>query len=226
MIGKCPFTISNSGQYHISKDLSCGNDPTAIFVTANNVDLHFDGHILDGLGTGVEGVLVFGSNVNIFGSGTVKGFQFGITLTGRDDDSPSSGNRIVNITAMNSGTYGFLVVISRQNTITNCTGNNNVADGIFVGSITSGNTLISNTFDGNGLAGIELFDTSNNQLTANEADSNGFGILVDFAFSGNVMQANGAARNTQADLADMNGGCDANTWKANRFHTANQGCIH
>jgi parallel beta-helix repeat protein len=226
-ISACPLTISQSGQYHIAKDLTCPAGPLGgIEIAADNVQLFFDGHTLNGAGTGAFGVLVVGSNASIFGAGTVRGFQFGIVFEGPDEDEPSSGNRMVNITVTNSLSIGIVVAISVQNTIINCTANNNSADGFFLGAFSSGNTLTANTASGNAESGIELFSTSGNTLIANQTDGNGFdGIVVDFGLSGNVMQANRAHNNIRLDLADFNAGCDSDVWRANQFRTANQSCI-
>src|SRR5712691_10950502 len=51
-ISSCPYTISQPGQYHITQDLTCPVNGTAITISANDVELHFDGHTLDGGGTG------------------------------------------------------------------------------------------------------------------------------------------------------------------------------
>jgi parallel beta-helix repeat protein len=263
-ISTCPYKILQPGQYHITKDLTC--PVNGIQIMASDVQLHFDGHTLNGMGTGEFGVLVIGSNNSIFGSGTGGGagdssggsnggnsgsstgggagdssggsnddnsgsgtvtrFQFGIVVESSNDTTPTRGNRIVNITVTNSLSQGIILVTTVQNTIINCTVNNNSLDGIFLGSSSSFNTLISNTANRNGTSGIELFDTTNNKLIANRTDGNGFnGIVVDFGFSGNLIQASNAANNIPFDLADFNGGCDANTWKSNHFGTANQPCI-
>src|SRR5258708_6551487 len=76
-ISSCNITISQSGQYHLSQDISCPFQD-GIIIVAPDVELHFDGHNLDGGGFGVDGVLVNAPNASIFGSGTVTGFHSGI----------------------------------------------------------------------------------------------------------------------------------------------------
>jgi parallel beta-helix repeat protein len=219
-INTCPYEILHPGQYHITKDLTCPVD--GIQIMASDVQLHFDGHTLNGMGTGVFGVLVVGSNNSIFGGGTVTRFQFDIVVEGLSESAPTSGNQIVNITVTNSLNQGIVVVNSRQNTIINCTANTNGSEGF---RLESDNTLISNTANNNGNAGILVID-NNNTLRANQTDGNGFnGIYVDLGASGNLIQANKAAKNTPFDLYDFNTTCDSNTWKANQFRTANQKCI-
>ena len=94
----------------------------------------------------------------------------------------------------------------------------------------SGNTLISNTANGNRV-GIVLEDgTKNNTVRANKTDGNSIGILVVAGSTGNLLQANQAHNNTIDDLQDQNPGppC-ANTWKSNHFETSGgngASCIH
>jgi parallel beta-helix repeat protein len=219
----CPFTISTPGQYHISKDLTCPQrDVPAITVAADNVVVLFDGHTLDGAGTGLFGVLVAGSNDLVVGGGTVTRFLFGLAVESPSDDEPTSGNRIVNITVTNALNQGIFVINSVQNQIINCTANGNGRVGILLGS---DNTLISSTASQNVMSGIEIFG-SNNTLRANETDGNGFnGIFVDVEATGNLIQANRAANNTPFDLVDLNANCDSNIWMANQFRRPNQSCI-
>src|SRR5947209_6998192 len=50
-ITSCPFTISTSGDYHVTQDLTCSStSKPAISVNANNVTLSLDGHTITGPG--------------------------------------------------------------------------------------------------------------------------------------------------------------------------------
>ena len=85
----------------------------------------------------------------------------------------------------------------------------------------SGNTLISNTANGNE-GGIALDNSSkNNTIRANETDGNQVGINLLPGSTGNLLQANQAHNNPLGDLLDQNPGppC-ANTWKSNHFATS------
>jgi len=232
-INGCPYTISQPGQYHITTDLKCpGSGNIAISVMASNVQLHFDGHTLNGNNAWQFGVLVAGSNDNIVGSGTVTGFQFGIVVESLQDGTgetppPTSGNQIVNVQVANSLSHGIVIINSVYNQLINCAANGNALDGILVGS---DNSVISNTANGNGWYGIDIF-SNDNRVIANETNGNTLaGIAVEFEASGNSMLGNKAADNNKTsgsfDLADFNSNCDSNIWRGNQFRTANQQCIH
>jgi parallel beta-helix repeat protein len=194
-ISTCGFSIFQPGRYRVTQDLTCPFSGIAVVINSNNVELHLDGHALNGGGTAEAGVAVVkSSNVGIFGGGTVTGFSSGIIV------SESSGVRIVDITANNNG-IGFDLVSTRDN------------------------ALLANTAKNNQASGISLITASNNILLSNQADSSAIGIEVDATSSGNLIQSNKAHHNTTVDLEDLNPGCDANTWKSNQFETANQACI-
>src|SRR5690242_9408520 len=91
-ISACPFTISQPGQYHIVKDLTC--PVNGIVVSASNVDLFFDGHTLNGVGAGEFGVLATGSNDSISGGGTVTRFKFDVVIESLSDEAPTNDNRM------------------------------------------------------------------------------------------------------------------------------------
>jgi parallel beta-helix repeat protein len=223
-ISTCPYEISQPGQYHVAQDLTCPGN--GIHVDSSDVRLFFDGHTMNGMGTGEFGVLVTGSNDSIQGGGTVTRFQFGIVVEGLSESVSTQSNQLVNITVTNSTNQGIILVNSVENRIINCTASTNGAAGMFVGSSANYNTLISNVADGNGGPGIQLFDNYWSTLRANQTDHNGLdGIFVDVGDTQNLIQANKAANNTPFDLADLNANCDSNTWKANQFGTANQPCI-
>jgi len=222
-IDYCPFFITQSGEYHVTRDLTCPADG-GIHIDADNVRLHLDGHTLDGLGVGAIGLLIIGSNNSVFGSGTVKNFQFNIFLGDPALLETPVGNRLANITAAGSSGPGILVTNSIQNAIINCTFTNN-AYGIYLGIGSSRNAFISNTARGNEFAGI-LVVYSDNVLLGNQTDGNQYGIQVEVSSSRNAILANKAHHNTTYDLDDDNAACDDNVWKSNSFGTANRRCIH
>jgi len=219
-ITTCPFEIYNPGIYHVTQDLVC--PVFGISINAANVELHLDGHTLEGLEGArhaAYGIGMFNFNDSVLGSGTVTNFEVDIAVNG-------SGNRLVNITATSASSVGIQLHYVTQTTLLNCTANNN-SIGILLQPGSNGNTLISNTASGNAQDGIRLFAASNNILRANQTDGNHqYGIYVTEGSSSNLLQANKAHGNTTFDLDDDNATCDANTWKSNQFDTANQPCIH
>ncbi len=51
------------------------------------------------------GISVNGSNDSVIGSGTVTGFAYGISVVPPNTATPSSGNRLVNVTAVENQIY-------------------------------------------------------------------------------------------------------------------------
>ena len=115
-------------------------------------------------------------------------------------------------------------------------------DGIAIFQNSTGNVLIENTVKFNGFHdkahrrgdGIRVFGQpgpDNNLLKANIAQDNAAnGIILSVGATSNVVQKNKATRNgfTEAasfDLADLNGGCDQNSWLQNIFATRSQNCV-
>jgi hypothetical protein len=83
-ITNCPTTISQPGHYHVRTDLTCPAG-TAIAIEASDVQLHLNGHIVAGNGTGLVGMLVSGaSRVSVMG-GTVTNFACNVVLFNASD---------------------------------------------------------------------------------------------------------------------------------------------
>jgi parallel beta-helix repeat protein len=197
-IGSCSYFITQPGQYHLSQNLSCSGD--GIVIDSDDVELHFDGHTLDGGGIGLVGVLVRANNASILGAGTVSNFSFGMYVKG------TLTARIVNTRIVNMN--------ANMNNI-----------GIWV-NLSDGNILISNTAIGNGdgiLIGNPSIGSHDNIVRGNQADGNGLGIAVFSGSADNLFQAN-KAHNNNVDLKDFNPSC-SNTWKSNQFGTSNGPCI-
>ena len=139
-ISSCPYTITVSGSYAVTQDLTCAG--TAITTTASKVDLHLDGHTLSGSGGG-DGIYVQGqANVSI-DNGTVQGFFEGVDFWGTVDC------KITKVAARQSsdagidgegGTLGL--------TVTGCTATQNGVYGIALDSDARANTVTRNTANG------------------------------------------------------------------------------
>jgi len=139
-ISSCPYTITVSGTYAVTQDLTCAG--TAITTTASKVDLHLDGHTLSGSGGG-DGIYVQGqANVSI-DNGTVQGFFEGVDFWGTVDC------KITKVAARQSsdagidgegGTLGL--------TVTGCTATQNGVYGIALDSDARANTVTRNTANG------------------------------------------------------------------------------
>jgi parallel beta-helix repeat protein len=218
-ISSCPYTITASGTYDVTQDLSCSG--TAITILGSKVDLHLNGHTLSGNGAG-DGISVSGqANVSI-DNGTVLGFETGIDLQRTVDckvtNVTASQNSIAGIigrlattgltvtgcTAAQNGDWGLLITDSGGNTLTRNTANLNGGQGIEVGSGTVANTVTANTANQNGFSGIAVNSTSANTVTGNTADDNSsMGIYV-HAASGNTLGRNTTDRNVYGIFLESN----------------------
>jgi parallel beta-helix repeat protein len=218
-IATCPFVIAESGVYHVTQDLTCPGEGIAI--TANDVELHLDGHTLDGgsgLQNGQTGIDVSGSNDRVFGSGLVTNFGAGIRI------GFSTGTTVINCTLKNNGAVGIGVAFSSDTTLISNSALGNKGYGIRA-KLSNNIVLKANQSDGSEGAGIELDAVNGSIIQANQTDGNQYGIRLSVNSTGNIIKANAAHGNTVFDLDDDNSGCDANTWKGNSFATANQPCI-
>ncbi|TMQ65295.1 MAG: right-handed parallel beta-helix repeat-containing protein [Candidatus Eisenbacteria bacterium] len=99
--------------------------------------------------------------------------------------------------------------------------------GIEVFSSTSTGTTIRATTLVQNLVGVFLGSATNTTIQSSEASNNVLqGIRLTFGARSNLVQSNKAFGNGTFDLEDDNPACDANTWKSNKFGTANQSCIN
>ena len=209
-ISSCPYTITASGTYDVTQDLTCSG--TAITITASKVDLHLNGHTLSGSGAGV-GVFVQGqANVSI-DNATVQGFFEGVEFQGTVDC------KITNVTARQNSDAG---IVSRGGTsgltVTGCTAPQNVNHGILFDSDSRANTAAGNTANGNGSMGIYVTGGAfANTLNDNTTNQNGvWGIGIDGG-GGNSVTGNTANQNhdrgitfyTSGNLVERNT-CDRN----------------
>lgn len=190
------------GEYHLAQDLTCSGDGIDVFFVSN-VDIHLDGHTLTGSGATGINVTSGSNNINIFGPGTITGFQNGIyTFV-----YYAFNIRIVNVAANVNANCGIVIdggaaVPTANVTLESNNANGNRYCGIFINS-TDGTTVRANQTYGNGLVGINLGSgTINNLVQANKAFGNG------------------------TDLEDSNIAPPClNIWKANQFTTSSGSCM-
>jgi parallel beta-helix repeat protein len=169
-ITSCPFTINSPGVYHVTQDLNCPNEGTAIEVNTDNVTLSLDGHTITGPGS-VEfsafAIDVVGENVSV-SNGSIQNFGAAVILetgpasisgltithchTGIELDS--DGNTVSNNT-ITGGDTG-IADDGRHNTVTGNTASNN-STGIQL-NLPNGNaaTVTGNTALNNQI--VDLFD--------------------------------------------------------------------
>jgi parallel beta-helix repeat protein len=242
-VASCPFAISAPGNYVVAANLTCpaGN---GITITASNVSLNLNGHIITGSGSGV-GILVSPTSgrlnhVGISGPGLIRTFTTGIEVSNTDDAQVS----LVTVAGNPTGVMGAEVnrftvgsnVIARSSIVglglqfsinAAVTGNQVVGNGrgivLFSGSA---NTLSGNTVSGNSVVGIGIAE-KNSRVSSNITNGNGTGIEISPGSSGNKIFSNtSSVGNTGFDLEDPNAFCDGNFWSSNVFFTKNQACVN
>jgi hypothetical protein len=167
--------INTPGDYQITADLTASSN--CILITASNVSLKLNGHIITGANSGT-GILVFAAgrldHVGIEGPGLIKGFATGIALLNTDY---SQVNRV---TAAANGGIGILANGSTFLTLGYNVTTQNGFFGIELQTCTN-SAVAFNEMNGNGIAvssaikaGLFVFSASNNnQVNNNQASGNG-----------------------------------------------------
>ncbi len=184
-------------------------------------------HIVNGTIRGfIDGITMSGTGASEVNNMTItRNCAIGIRLFGADGNAFHANHLTENAGPPTCGGYGFFQ--SKGNKVTSDDISKNGDFGVFIDFSSTGNTILSSVASHERFIffpspGIFVVGTKNTiQATTESGDS--FGILV-FGTS-NTMQANKATGNVSFDLFDVNPACDANTWKADTFGTANQSCI-
>lgn len=177
-ISSLPYTISASGSYYLTGDLS--SIGTGITVGVDDVTIDLMGHSLIGPGAGSGtnyGIYVEGrSNVEIR-NGTVRGFG----LDGIREQSSTTGkeHRIIGVRVISNGSNGIML-LGHGHLVKDSTAARNGAIGIYV---ESGCTMTGNTTYDNQGKGIEAGDgctVTDNTAFGNGADGihTGYGCTV------------------------------------------------
>ena len=169
-ISACGVTISTSGSYYVTQNLSTTG--TCITVSASNVTLDLMGFTLsgDGIGTSDDGIsLMSTSNVEVR-NGTVRNFNVGIHA-----DFLSSSNRVVNVRTVENIATGINMNNNTGNLIMNCLVTNNGQSFFTAGGILAGFAakVVNNMIDSNGGSGIhaqEYSYISGNTISKNKRD--------------------------------------------------------
>jgi parallel beta-helix repeat protein len=173
------------------------------------------------------------SGVSVIGSGSA-GNKISRNIIQNNDvaaDPDEQNDSGIRLEAGTSGTTVKLNVISF-----------NGLDGVSIFPDSVSNVLLANTVKANGFHdkphrkgdGIRVFGgagADGNTLQTNIASDNaGHGIVLSVGATANLLKRNKGFRNGliepgATDLADLNPGCDANSWLRNSFTSRNQGCV-
>ena len=177
--------------YFLTADIEDSDVTNCMDITANNVTLDCQGHLIDGINeestygiyinrgsattTNITvkncvltdwryGAYLYYANNNTVINSTSSSNYYGIYLIS------SSNNIIINSTSSDNS-YGIYLESSSDNQIINSIFNDNDNDGISLSS-SSDNQIINSTFNDNDNVGIDLGASSNNTITSSTSNSN------------------------------------------------------
>ncbi len=228
----------------ITSSTTLGSDCAApLVVGASGITVDLGGHSV--LCSGVPGEI--GIDVGswsdvVVTNGSVTGCEEGVLADGGDS------NQFVRL-ALTNNNVGFEISNSVSSTIMrNEVVNNSIFAGVLLfqtsGSLVQRNTVLNSgygIFDNGGTNNVISLNTAkfalgpanvgillnaqSDVVVHNSTVANGTGIWVSEPLGGNRLLANTSVNNG-LDMRDDAVGCDSNVWKANKFVTANQPCIH
>jgi len=244
-ITSCGCTITKKGYYEVDAalDYTQGLTPKGdcIDIKASKVILNLLGYNVYGndsaspyVGVGVR--VLKGSNKNfIEGRGSnIRYWNYGIEVDGNSNIAESMRTSY-------NGQAGVFVNNSNNNNINDFSSDNNTTFGVWLRG-GKGNQVNCSESNNNGVAGVYLGcsasgpsgaackgtpNPKNNKIFDHSAESNGsYGIALSKGATGTILTDLAAGSNSTDDLFDENSSCDNNTWFANDYSTANQGCIN
>jgi len=167
--------LNQSGEtYYLTADIIDSSISPCINISANNVILDCQGHIIDGDDVAEYGIYVYRSEITTTNI-TIKNCILSNWATAGIYLFSSSNNQIINSTS-NSNYHGIYLDSSSNNQIINSTSNSNY-HGIYLDS-SSNNQIINSTFNYNSDTGIYLDYSSNNQIINSTSNSNYYGIYL------------------------------------------------
>jgi hypothetical protein len=206
-ITSVPITITQSGSYYLTKNLT--SDSNGIIVEANNVTIDLCGFTLTGPGSGSNyGVNMIGPNNVEIRNGIIRNFgSFGIR------GYSGSGNSIIGIKSISNGRSG-IYLYSANNIVKDCTVSDNGASsvndvyGIYTlqGSKVIGNIIFNNGSSAQApVTGIEAHAST---ITGNTIYKNGNSAasIVRGIFSGyGIVTGNTVCNNGSSAGGDVHG---------------------
>lgn len=174
-ITSLPYTISSSGFYFISKDLSCPAGNHGITITASNVTLDLMGFALVGPDAGLDyqhGIHINSIYTNVeVRNGTIRDFG-GRGIMARV--AGSEGYRLISLRVINNAQHGIDVLGGTHHLIKDCICSRNGENGILSGngSTITGNTCFRNGGDsinagrGSTITGNTCYDNEDDGISA------------------------------------------------------------
>ncbi len=165
-----PLTISTSGSYYFTGDLTATN--TGITVEANDVTIDLMGYQLIGPGSGTNYGVYMNKRSNVeVRNGTIRGFgSRGVY----EADNNGKGHQVISIRAMSTGSWAGIQLKGHGHLVKNCTAAKNTTYGIHVdkactvvGNRAFGNSTGIYTGDGCTITNNTMYDNSSEGILSN-----------------------------------------------------------
>jgi len=183
-ISSLPFTISNSGSYYLTTNLTSAAAANGIIVQANNVTIDLHGFALSGVAGSLNGLTVSSvqSGLSVFG-GVVTGWGgAGVSAVN------ASGSQFEHLILSHNASHGLIA--GTNTTVRHCLATANGGDGL---ELTSGGLAEDNNCQNNSLCGLHVLGNAS-RVEANHLGANGTsGLQVDG--SQNLILRNSAINN-------------------------------
>jgi parallel beta-helix repeat protein len=166
-ISSVPCTISASGSYYLTGDLT--SDGNGITIEANDVTIDLMGYNLIGPGSGINHGIYMNGRRNVeIRNGTVRNFgSYGVYERSRATGKAGEGHGAINVRAVSNGGCGIWLD-GYGHLVKDCTAVENGGDGIYAHCDC---TLTGNTTNENG--GVGIFVDAGCTVTSNTARGNG-----------------------------------------------------
>ena len=221
-ISSIPFTITESGSYYLTMNLTAAAAYNGITVSASDVTIDLNGFTLDGYSTGNHGIIQGSghSNLHVF-NGTVKNWSYdGIQLEeggivnqcvarGNGDDGIQIGNGSVVDGCIVTANYYGIYVINDNCRVAACTVNQNRGEGILI----AGNTnVVESCIANQNTTGIFLsHDSDCNQIEGNRTIGNSStGIFLSDTATSNFIVRNMSMKNGTPNTGNFDFGTGYN----------------
>ena len=191
-ISSLPVSISTSGSYYLTKNLSPDGSGNGISITCPNVTLDLNGFTLDGLGSAQPGITLSATQNTTVRNGTITGWTGGIV------SAAGSGHILEKLNVRFNAGIGISFQVSTLCQVRDCAvhfcGSHGIVvadNAVVTGNIVKINTgtgirvegvnaeIRDNTVHGNTSIGIHvLASSSRSSVEANSIKNNGTGLFV------------------------------------------------
>jgi parallel beta-helix repeat protein len=216
------FTISTSGKYCLSENVTHTSASVAITIDTDNVTINLDGHTIDGTSTATNGIATNGTRKNIIiQNGSITSCEIGINIDNTSqvcindliikqssdnaiEIANSSSIIIKNCLTSNATNSGIAISLSNNYTVKNCTAQNNGTFGFVTTSSTNG-LFVNNKSLTNDNDGFLLFNANDNIIICQciALNNSRIGFNIDTSSTNTSLIHNKSIANTITGFTDM-----------------------